>query len=86
VLTVTAAGAVAGSGASSGSPAWALVLFAVLGSAGVAVPLALRIALGSRADATLTRWRTWLVTHGTPGACAVLAAIGCLLVVRAVTG
>jgi hypothetical protein len=85
-LTVTAAGAVAGSGASSGSRAWALVLFAVVGSAGVAVPLFLRIALGSRADGTLTRWRMWLVTHGTPGACAVLGGIGCLLVARAVTG
>jgi len=85
-LTVAAAGAVARASPAPAEALRALVLFAAVGSAGVAVPLVLRIALGTRAVGTLRTWRRWLVAHGTPGACAVLAVVGGLFVVRAVTG
>jgi hypothetical protein len=81
-LTVAASGAVAGAGGTSPDRFWALALFAALGTAGLAVPLGLRITLGERAAGTLRRWRRWLVVHGTPAACAVVALIGFLLVVR----
>jgi hypothetical protein len=85
-LTVAASGAVAGADASTGGQVSALVLFAALGSVGLAVPLALRVALGARAAGLLSRWRLWLVRYGTPIACAVLVLIGFLLLVRGLTG
>lgn len=84
-LAVAAAGAVAGASTESGTRAWALVLFAALGTAGLAVPLGLRMSLGTRADGLLSRWRRWLVVHGTPVASGLLAAIGCLLLLRGAT-
>jgi hypothetical protein len=85
-LTVAAAGAVAGTSGTSHDRFWALVLFAVLGTAGLAVPLGLRLTLGPRAAGTLGRWRRWLVVHGTPAGCVVVALIGVLLVARGLAG
>ena len=85
-LTVAAAGAIARTGAGAVAELTALLLFAALGTAGLAVPLTLRIVMGSRAAGLLTRWRRWLVRHGTPIACAVLAVIGALLVLRGLAG
>ncbi len=85
-LTVAAAGLVAGAGHASQEQFWALVLFAALGTAGLAVPLGLRIVLGPRAAGTLGRMRRWLVVNGTPAACAVVALIGALLVARGLAG
>jgi hypothetical protein len=83
---VAAAGAVAGADAGAGGQLAALLLFAAVGSLGLAVPLALRVTLGVRAAGLLSGWRLWLVRHGTPIACAVLALIGSVLVVRGLTG
>jgi threonine/homoserine/homoserine lactone efflux protein len=85
-LTVAAAAAIAGAEAGTGPRVWDLVLFAALGSLGLAVPLTLRVVLGSRAAGLLSRWRRWLVRHGTPIACVVLALIGSLLLLRGLTG
>jgi hypothetical protein len=85
-LTVAAAGAVAGASGASAEQFWSLALFALLGTAGLAVPLFLRIALGQRAAGTLNRWRRWLVLHGTPAACGVVGLIGVLLVGRGAAG
>jgi threonine/homoserine/homoserine lactone efflux protein len=84
-LTVAAAGAVAGASTAAGERAWALVLFTVMGTAGLAVPLTLRILLGDRAVGVLTRWRRWLMVHGTPAGCALLGLVGALLVARGAT-
>jgi threonine/homoserine/homoserine lactone efflux protein len=85
-LTVAAAGTIADADAGAGGQLSALLIFAALGSVGLAVPLALRITLGVRAAGLLSSWRLWLVRHGTPIACAVLALIGCLLLVRGRAG
>jgi hypothetical protein len=85
-LTVAAAGVVAGASGASHERFWSLALFAVLGTAGLAVPLLLRITLGQRSAGTLTRWRRWLVLHGTPAACVVVALIGVLFVARGLAG
>jgi Sap, sulfolipid-1-addressing protein len=86
VLTVAAAGAVAGATEGTTHRAWELVLFASLGSVGLAVPLVLRIGLGTRAVALLASWRRWLMVRGPAVACGVLALIGFLLVTRGATG
>jgi hypothetical protein len=78
--------AVAGARGTSHERFWSLALFAVLGTAGLAVPLVLRITLGQRSAGTLTRWRRWLVLHGTPAACVVVALIGVLFVARGAAG
>jgi hypothetical protein len=82
-LTAAASDAVADSASTAGAQVPALVLFAVVGSLGLAVPLVLRVAVGARAVGTLTRWRRWLMLHGTPLGCLLVAAIGLVLVARA---
>jgi threonine/homoserine/homoserine lactone efflux protein len=82
-LALAVGAAVADAGAASSDRIRALLVFTTLGSAGVAVPLALRIALGVRAAGMLRKWREWLAAHGTSGACVLLALIGALLVYRA---
>lgn len=85
-LTVAAGGAVATATGEIGDRVASLVFFAALGTVGLVVPLGLRIALGTRAVGLLSRWRRWLVAHGTPIACAVLVLIGVLLIARGATG
>jgi hypothetical protein len=85
-LAVAAAAAIAGAEEGTGARMSALVLFAALGSVGLAIPLALRVVLGYRAEGLLSSWRRWLVGHGTPIACVVLVLIGAALLVRGLTG
>ncbi|MGZ4638771.1 MAG: GAP family protein [Actinomycetes bacterium] len=86
-LAIAAAGAVATTSAgSSREQTQGLAAFAILGSVGVGVPLAIRLAMGSRANRWLGRWRAVLVTHGATVAAAVLGVLGAALLARGVLG
>ena len=63
LLVVAGAVAIAQTGISAGQQAGAYVIFAIVGSLGVAVPLAIYVATGDRAPATLARLKDWLGLH-----------------------
>jgi threonine/homoserine/homoserine lactone efflux protein len=58
-LTIAAAAAIAGTGISNGSQAVALLVFAAVGTIGVAAPLAIYFPMGDRARHLLDDLRQW---------------------------
>lgn len=80
VLTVAAATTISESGMAIGQELVALAVFVMVASIGVAAPLVVFFALGSRATATLERWGAWLTRHNAVVVAAVLLVIGLLLV------
>jgi len=82
-LVVVAATTIGAGSADVAIRGMALLLFAGLGSVGVGIPLALRVALGMRATRRLSHWRNWLVSNGAAVTTTVLAALGLLLLIRA---
>ena len=63
LLTVGAGLALAQIGASSGDQAIALVVFVSLGSAGLAIPVGVRVLMGNRGLDMLTAVREWMVAE-----------------------
>jgi threonine/homoserine/homoserine lactone efflux protein len=79
-LTVAAAVTIAQEGISAVSAAFVLVLFVVLASLSIAVPIALYILGGSSAARTLDGLRTWLnANNATVMAAVLLLVIGVVL-------
>jgi hypothetical protein len=63
LLAVAAALAIAQTGVAAGQQAAAYAVFAVMGSLGVAIPLAIYVAGGDRAPTMLGRLKEWLGLH-----------------------
>ncbi len=62
-LTVAAVVKITGSGLSTGEEIGTLAVFVAIASFTVAVPVLLNLALGARAEASLTAMKDWLVTN-----------------------
>ena len=62
-LTLAAAATIGGSGLSTGDEYVVLVLFVLVASVTVAAPVILNLALGSRAEHTLTEMKLWLTAN-----------------------
>jgi threonine/homoserine/homoserine lactone efflux protein len=75
LLSVAAAGTVAGGGLSAGEEAVAYAVFAVIGTVGVGVPVVLAIALGDRSQHILEGLRGWMARNN-----AVIMAVLCLVI------
>jgi len=60
VLTLSAAGSIAKGGLGGGQQAVALMIFALLATVGVALPLAVFFAGGKKAAAVLEEWKQWM--------------------------
>jgi Sap, sulfolipid-1-addressing protein len=75
LLAVGAAAAIAGTGISTGRQAGAYAVFALLGTVGVAVPVAIYFALGERSREPLDRLKAWMAGHN-----AVIMAVLCLVI------
>jgi threonine/homoserine/homoserine lactone efflux protein len=73
-------------GASAGQQLVALLLFLLIGSVEVLLPLGVFLLAGDRATAPLQRVRTWLEDHGTNVVVVVVIVIGAVLVVNGVRG
>ena len=86
VLTLAAATTIAEAGSSIGASAASLVVYLVVASASVAAPLVVAVALGTRSDAVLARWKAWLTAHNATIVVAVLVVFGVLLAWKGVTG
>jgi hypothetical protein len=85
VLAATAGALIAGAGLSTAASWLTLVLFALLASATVLVPVAYRALAGVRAERRLGRWRAWLVAHDAPVVAVVGLALGALFGAQGLT-
>ena len=86
VLTVGAGVAVAKLGVPSSDAVAALLVFVVLASFTVAVPLLYYLVAGPRAKPALKRLKDWLLAHGKGVTLVVLVAFGGALVADALSG
>ena len=64
----------------------ALVVFAVVGSTGVAIPVVLPLILGDRADPVLAATNRWMTRNSAVIVAAVLLVLGVVLVVNGISG
>lgn len=86
-LLCLSAGLTIGMASTSGSEEIvALVLFLLIGSVEVLVPLAAYLIAGERAAGPLQRGRTWLEENGTTVVVVVVVVIGAVLVLNGVRG
>jgi hypothetical protein len=75
MLAVGAAAAIAQTGISGGEQAVAYAVFALVGTVGVAIPVAIYFALGARAASILDRLKAWMGHNN-----AVIMAVLCLVI------
>jgi hypothetical protein len=75
LLSIGAAAAIAQTGISGGEQAAAYAVFAVIGTVGVAAPVAIFFALGDRSGPILERLKDWMASNN-----AVIMAILCLVI------
>ena len=85
-LTVAAAVSIASSGASGAGEAVALILFVLIGSACVLVPLGVYLVGGDKAAATLDGWKTWMAAHNSAIMATVLIVLGAKFIGEAISG
>ena len=75
LLAVGGAAAIAQTGISGGQQALAYLVFAVIGTLGVGVPVVVYFALGDRSDKLLARLKDWMSEHN-----AVIMTVLCLII------
>jgi threonine/homoserine/homoserine lactone efflux protein len=81
LLTVGAAAAIAQTDASGGAQAGALVVFAVVGTVGPGIPLAIYFGLGDRAATVLDGLKGWMARNN-----AVIMVVLCLVIAAKLIG
>ena len=74
-LAVARAAAIAQTGISGGQQAIAYLVFAVIGSLGVGIPVVLYFALGDRSGELLAQLKDWMSEHN-----AVIMTVLCLII------
>lgn len=79
-LTIAAAIAIAGTGASGAAQGVAIALFVVISSVGIAAPLAVYLCTGEKAVHTLESWRQWFVQNNSAIMAVLFLVIGLKLV------
>jgi threonine/homoserine/homoserine lactone efflux protein len=85
-LSIAAATAIAATGISSGSQAVALLIFAVIGTVGVAAPLVIYVATGDRAAHILDDLRHWLARNNPVIMTMLLLVIGSKILGDGISG
>jgi hypothetical protein len=85
-LTIAAAAAIAGTGVSNGSQAIVLLVFAVVGTIGVAAPLGIYLAMGDRAEHVLEDLRHSLARNNPVIMTVLLIVIGSKILGDAISG
>jgi threonine/homoserine/homoserine lactone efflux protein len=86
ILTVGAAAAIAKTGIDTGQQFVALVVFALIGTIGPGIPVAIYFAMGDRAPRVLSDLKTWLGAHNTAIMTVLCAVIAAKLVGAGVAG
>jgi threonine/homoserine/homoserine lactone efflux protein len=79
-LTVAAAASVAAAGLSTTDSLVVLVIFVVIGTIGLAIPLVISLAMGDRATRTLADLQHWMGTHNAAIMAVLFIVIGAKLI------
>jgi hypothetical protein len=85
-LTIAAAASIAATGISNGDQAVVLLVFALVGTIGVAAPLAIYLAMGDRARHVLDGLRHWLARNNPVIMTVLLLVIGSKILGDAISG
>ena len=85
-LTVAAATTVAAAGLSAGAAAGALVVFIILGSLSILVPVVASLTLGEGAASALDTVKTWLSAHNAPIMLVIFLVLGVKLLGDGIAG
>ena len=86
LLAITAGLTIGGQGASASAQVVAFILFMLIGSVEVLLPLLAYLLAGERAFAALERARGWLERNNVPAIVTVVSVIGAVLVINGVRG
>jgi hypothetical protein len=81
LLAVAGAAAIAGTGIPGGQQAIAYLIFAVIGTLGVGIPVVLYFAMGTRSDKPLAALKDWMTAHN-----AVIMSVLCLIIAAKLIG
>ena len=81
LLAVGGAAAIAGTGISGEQQAVAYLIFALIGTLGVGVPVGIYLALGRRSERMLARLKDWMSAHN-----AVIMSVLCLVIAAKLIG
>jgi threonine/homoserine/homoserine lactone efflux protein len=86
LLIVSAAAAIAQTGASAGDQAVALAIFVLIGTLGPGAPVVLYFALGQRSKQLLDRLKSWMSAHNAAIVAVLCLVIGAKLIGDAISG
>jgi threonine/homoserine/homoserine lactone efflux protein len=86
LLIVAGMAAIAQTGISTGDQAIALILFTLVASIGVGIPVVIYFALGDRSDELLARLKDWMARNNDVIMAVLLLVIGVKLIGDAITG
>jgi threonine/homoserine/homoserine lactone efflux protein len=86
LLTVSAAAAIAQTGASTGSQAVALGVFVLIGTVSTGGPVVFYFAMGDRSQRTLGALQSWMAQHNTAIMAVLCLVIGAKLIGDAISG
>jgi threonine/homoserine/homoserine lactone efflux protein len=86
LLVVSAAAAIAQTGASAGDQAVALAIFVLIGTLGPGAPVILYFALGQRSKQLLDRLKSWMSAHNAAIVAVLCLVIGAKLIGDAISG
>jgi hypothetical protein len=81
LLAVAGAAAIAGTGIPGGEQAIAYLVFALIGTLGVGIPVGIYFALGTRSEKLLAGLRDWMTAHN-----AVIMSVLCLIIAAKLIG
>lgn len=86
LLTIAGMAAIVSAGIPAGEEAVALVIFTVIGSLGVAIPVLMYFALGDRSGPLLGRLKNWMARNNAVIMAVLLLVIGVKLIGDAISG
>ena len=81
LLAVAGAAAIAGTGISGGQQAIAYLVFALIGTLGVGIPVGIYFAMGARSEKLLAGLKDWMSAHN-----AVIMTVLCLIIAAKLIG
>jgi len=81
LLAISGAGAIAQTGIPGSQQAIAYLVFALVGTLGVGIPVGIYLAMGARSDKLLARLKDWLSAHNT-----VIMSVLCLVIAAKLIG